>query len=59
MAEGKLVEKSVPKMLVPPNALNAENFQELAGKAFVEQTASGKAIFSAGDLDRKTTYLPT
>jgi CRP-like cAMP-binding protein len=57
MAEGKLVEKSVLKTLVPPNALNAENFQELAGKAFVEQIAPGKAIFSAGDLDRKTTYL--
>ena len=57
MAEGKLVETSVLATLVPPNALNAENFQELAGKAFVEQIASGKAIFSAGDLDGKTTYL--
>lgn len=57
MAEGKLVEKSVLKTLVPPNALNAENFQELAGKAFIEQIASGKTIFNAGDLDRKTTYL--
>lgn len=57
MAEGKLVEKAVLKTLVPPNALNAENFQELAGKAFVEEIAAGKAIFNAGDLDRKTTYL--
>ncbi len=57
MAEGKLVEKSVLKTLVPPNALNAENFQELAAKAFVEEIASGKTVFKAGDLDRKTTYL--
>ena len=57
MAEGKLVDKAVLKTLVPPNALNAENFQELAGKAFVEDIAAGKAIFKLGDLDRKTTYL--
>ncbi|MDP6182362.1 MAG: cyclic nucleotide-binding domain-containing protein [Gammaproteobacteria bacterium] len=57
MAEGKLVEKAVLKTLVPPNALNAENFQELAGKAFVEMIPAGKAIFKAGDHDRKTTYL--
>ena len=57
MADGKLVEKSVLKTLVPPNALNAENFQELAGKAFVEEIAAGKTVFKIGDLDRKTTYL--
>ncbi len=57
MADGKLVEKAVLKTLVPPNALNAENFQELAGKAFVEEIAAGKTIFKLGDLDRKTTYL--
>jgi CRP-like cAMP-binding protein len=57
MAEGILVDKSVLKTLVPPNALNAENFQELAGKAFVEEIPAGKTIFKAGDLDRKTTYL--
>jgi len=57
MAEGKLVDKAVLKTLVPPNALNAENFQELAGKAFVEEIAAGKAVFKLGDLDRKTTYL--
>ena len=57
MANGTLVEKPVLKTLVPPNALNAENFQELAGKAFVEEIAAGKTIFKIGDLDRKTTYL--
>ena len=45
------------KTLVPPIALNAENFQELVGKAFVEEIADGKTIFKLGDLDRKTTYL--
>ncbi|MCC7413626.1 MAG: cyclic nucleotide-binding domain-containing protein [Gammaproteobacteria bacterium] len=57
MAEGKLVDKSVLKTLVPPSALNAENFQELAGKAYVEDVAAGKVIFREGEVDRKTTYL--
>ncbi|MCP5145581.1 MAG: cyclic nucleotide-binding domain-containing protein [Gammaproteobacteria bacterium] len=52
-----LVEKTLLKTLVPPSALNAENFQELAGKAFVEEIGQGKTIFKIGDLDRKTTYL--
>lgn len=57
MADPKLVDKTLLKTLIPPNALNAENFQELAGKAFVEEIAVGKTIFKAGDLDRKTVYL--
>lgn len=57
MADPRLIDKAVLKTLVPPNALNAENFQELAGKAYVEDIAAGKTIFKAGDLDRKTTYL--
>ncbi|MSR13876.1 MAG: cyclic nucleotide-binding domain-containing protein [Gammaproteobacteria bacterium] len=57
MADGKLVDKLVLKSLVPANALNAENFQELASKAFAEEAAAGKTIFKAGDLDRKSTYL--
>lgn len=57
MAEGKLVDKSVLKTLVPPSALNAENFQELAGKAYVEDIPAGKVIFRQGEVDRKTTYL--
>ena len=53
----KLVDKALLKTLVPPSALNAENFQELAGKAFVEEIAAGKLLFKEGDLDRKTVYL--
>lgn len=57
MADGKLVDKAVLKTLVPANALNAENFQELAGKAFIEEVQAGKTLFKIGDHDRKTTYL--
>ena len=57
MADGQLVDKNILKTLVPPNALNAENFQELAGKAFVEEIGAGKTIFKVGEVDRKTTYL--
>jgi CRP-like cAMP-binding protein len=57
MADGQLVDKNILKTLVPPNALNAENFQELAGKAFIEEVPAGKTIFKAGDVDRKTIYL--
>lgn len=53
----KLVDKAVLKSLVPANALNAENFQELAGKAFVEDAPAGKTLFKAGELDRKAIYL--
>lgn len=52
-----LVDKAVLKSFVPPSALNAENFQELAGKAVVEEVAAGKTIFKPGDNDRKTIYL--
>ena len=52
-----LIDKGVLKSFVPPSALNAENFQELAGKAVVEELAAGKAIFKPGDTDRKTIYL--
>ena len=57
MADGQLVDKNILKTLVPPNALNAENFQELSGKAFIEEAPPGKVIFKTGDLDRKTIYL--
>ena len=57
MADGQLVDKNILKTLVPPNGLNAENFQELAGKAFVEEIGAGKTIFKVGEVDRKTTYL--
>lgn len=57
MTDGKLVDKTVLKSLVPANALNAENFQELANKAMIEDVAAGKTLFKSGDLDRKTIYL--
>ncbi len=57
MAETNLVDKSLLKSFVPPSALNAENFQELAGKAVIEEVAAGNAIFKPGDVDRKTIYL--
>ncbi|HSS64868.1 MAG TPA: cyclic nucleotide-binding domain-containing protein [Gammaproteobacteria bacterium] len=53
----KLVDKSVLKTLVPPASLNAENFQELANKAVMEDIAPGKLLFKKGDRDRKTIYL--
>ncbi len=52
-----LVDKGVLKSFVPPSALNAENFQELAGKTVVEELVAGKVIFKPGDTDRKTVYL--
>lgn len=57
MSDAKLVDKSLLRTLVPANALNLENFQELAGKAVVEEVPSGKIIFKAGEVDRKTVYL--
>ena len=55
MAE--LVDKTLLKSFVPPSALNAENFQELAGKTFVEEVAAGNTLFKQGDTDKKTIYL--
>ena len=55
MAE--LVDKALLKSFVPPSALNAENFQELSGKTFVEEIAAGKTLFKQGDTDKKTIYL--
>ena len=52
-----LVDKNILKTFVPASALNSENFQELAGKTFVENVAAGQAIFKAGDADRKSVYL--
>ena len=57
MADGKLLDRAALKSLVPANALNAENFQELASKAIVEDIAAGKTLFKAGEVDRKTLYL--
>ncbi|MDZ7750486.1 MAG: cyclic nucleotide-binding domain-containing protein [Gammaproteobacteria bacterium] len=53
----QLVDRNVLKQLVPPNALNAENFQELARKAVVETLPAGRTIFKTGDRDGKTIYV--
>ena len=55
MAE--LVDKALLKSFVPPSALNAENFQELAGKTYVEDIAAGRTLFKQGETDKKTIYL--
>jgi CRP-like cAMP-binding protein len=52
-----LVDKSILKKLVPPSALNHDNFEELAGKTVTEQVAAGTALFKVGDVDRKAVYL--
>jgi len=58
MAQNRqMVPAEVLKTLIPANALNTENFQELAGKAFIEEVASGRTLFNAGDVDRKMVYL--
>lgn len=45
------------KALVPANALNSENFQELMSKAQVESVPAGKLLFKQGDTDKKYVYL--
>ena len=55
MAE--LVDKVLLKGLVPPSALNAENFQELASKTFIEVIPAGKIIFKQGDADKQKVYV--
>ena len=58
MAQSRqLVDKAVLKTLVPAESLNAENFQELAGKTYLEEVAAGRPIFKKGDVDRKAIYV--
>ena len=52
-----LIDKKILRGLVPPNVLNAENFEELAGKTYIEKVSQGKTIFKEGDMDRKSVYL--
>ncbi len=56
-AAPKLVDKVTLKSLVPPQSLNAENFQELARKAILEELPAGRVVFKKGDVDRKSVYL--
>jgi len=46
-----LIDKTILKTFVPPNALNHENFEELASKTFVEDLAAGATVFNAGDTE--------
>lgn len=55
MAE--LVDKALLKTLVPPSALNSENFQELAAKTYVEAVPTGKVLFKQGDMDKQKVYV--
>ena len=57
MADAKLVDRALLRTLIPANALNADNFLELAGKALVEEVPAGKTVFKIGDIDRKSVYL--
>jgi CRP-like cAMP-binding protein len=52
-----LIDKTILRSFVPPNALNYDNFEELASKTFVEELSVGKAIFSVGDTDKLAVYL--
>ena len=52
-----LIDKKILRGLVPPNVLNAENFEELAGKTYIEKVSQGRMIFKEGDMDRKSVYL--
>ncbi|NNE38448.1 MAG: cyclic nucleotide-binding domain-containing protein [Gammaproteobacteria bacterium] len=52
-----LIDKTILKTFVPPNALNYENFEELASKTHVEEVPAGRAIFKAGDSDNQSIYL--
>ena len=52
-----LIDKKILRGLVPPNVLNAENFEELAGKTYIEKVSQGRTIFKEGDMDRKSVYL--
>jgi CRP-like cAMP-binding protein len=56
-AASKPVDRELLKRLVPPSALNTENFQELARKAVAEEIAAGRVLFKKGERDRKTIYL--
>ena len=54
---GKIVDKQILRSLVPANALNAENFQELSSKARLEDIPAGRFLFKKGEMDRKTVYV--
>jgi CRP-like cAMP-binding protein len=53
----QLVERNLLRTFIPASALNAENFQELARKAVVENLSAGRTLFKSGERDGKTIYL--
>ena len=57
MKKGEKVDIKVLKELILPSPLTAENFQELAGKAVVDEVQAGESIFSKGEIDRETIFL--
>ena len=52
-----LIDKTILKTFVPPNALIHENFEELASKTFIEELPAGATVFKAGDTDKKSIYV--
>ena len=52
-----LIDKNILKSFVPPSALSTENFQDLAGKVYVEDLQAGKVVFEEGDTDKQSVYL--
>ena len=52
-----LIDRTTLRGLVPTNVLNSENFEELAGKTYVEEVPQGQTIFNEGDMDRQSVYL--
>ena len=57
MKKGEKVDIKVLKELILPSPLTAENFQELAGKAVVDEVQAGESIFNKGEIDRETIFL--
>ena len=49
MVDSKLVDKQVFRTLIPANSLNAENFQELASHAKLEELPTGRFLFKKGE----------
>ena len=52
-----LLDKGSLSRLVPVDSLSAENFQELATKAYREEIPAGRVLFQPGDRDGKSVYL--
>lgn len=57
MKKGEKVDIKILKELILPSPLTAENFQELAGKAVIDEIQADTTIFKKGDIDRETIFL--